>query len=163
MARGALHEVLAADPGAAAAFCALILARAAGPVVWISATPDAWPPGLSAFGLDPADLVLVRAQATADGLVGLRGGPALAQPIAGALLMVRGAPPGMVAGRRLQLAAEAGGGIGLLLLPDTELMPPSPARSRWRVRATPTADMERPMLGRDTAPLQRAADLAPGR
>ena len=41
LARGALHEVLAADPGAAAAFCALILARATGSVVWISATPDA--------------------------------------------------------------------------------------------------------------------------
>ena len=143
LARGALHEVLAADPGAAAAFCALILARATGSVVWISATPDAWPPGLSAFGLDPADLVMVRADRPADGLWALE--EALRSPaVAGALLTVRGTPPDMVAGRRLQLAAEAGGGIGLLLLADMEQVAPSPARTRWRVDATAAEDMERP-------------------
>ena len=143
LARGALHEVLAADPGAAAAFCALILARAAGPVVWISATPDAWPPGLSAFGLDPADLVMVRAKQPAGAFWAFE--EALRSPaVSGALLSVQGAPPDMVAGRRLKLAAEAGGGIGLLLMPDTEQSPPSPARTRWRVAATPTVDMERP-------------------
>ena len=143
LARGALHEVLAADPGAAAAFCALLLARATGSVVWISATPDAWPPGLSAFGLDPADLVMVRAERASDALWAFE--EALRSPaIAGALLNIRGAPPDMVAGRRLQLAAEAGGGVGLLLMADTEQSHPSPARTRWRVAATAAADMERP-------------------
>ena len=143
LARGALHEVLAADPGAAAAFCALILARATGTVVWIGATPDAWPPGLAAFGLDSADLVMVRAERPADGLWALE--EALRSPaVSGALLTVRGTPPDMVAGRRLQLAAEAGGGVGLLLLADTEQVAPSPARTRWRVNATAAEDMERP-------------------
>ncbi|QDJ12288.1 Hypothetical protein HVPorG_03904 (plasmid) [Roseomonas mucosa] len=138
-----MHEVLAADPGAALAFCALLLARAAGPVLWIDAEPDAWPLGLLAFGLNPADLVLVCAPRAADALWAFE--EALRSPAtAGALLMLRRAPPDMVASRRLQLSAEAGGGIGLQVLPDTELLPPSTARSRWRVRAAATADRLRP-------------------
>ncbi len=143
LARGALHEVLAADPGAAAAFCALVLARAVGCVVWIGAAPDAWPPGLSAFGLDPADLLLVRAARPVDALWAFE--EALRSPaVAGALLSVAGAAPGMVAGRRLQLAAEAGGGVGLLLLPDAPDVALTPARTRWRVGAAAADDRERP-------------------
>jgi len=115
LSRAAFHEVLIADPGAAIGFSALILARAAGPVVWIGAEPDIWPEGVRAFGLSNSNLLL-----------------------AGAALVLEGAAPDLIAARRLQLAAEAGGGIGLLILPDTGRRQPSAARSLWRVGAAPS-------------------------
>lgn len=141
--RAAVHEVHASDPGAAAAFCAMVLARAKGTVLWISASPDAWPPGLSAFGLDPGNLVMVRADRASDGLWAFE--EALRSPaVAGALLAVRDVPPDMVASRRLQLAAEAGGGIGLALMPAAGPARPSTARTRWRVGAAASVHRDRP-------------------
>jgi protein ImuA len=141
--RAAVHEVLAAEPGAAAGFCALVLARAARPppgtgeprgsLLWIAAEPDAWPPGLAQFGISPADLVLVQARRPVDGLWAME--EALRCPgVAGALLVL--AELDMTAARRLQLAAEAGGALGLLLRPDSEeAVGATAALTRWRVGA----------------------------
>jgi protein ImuA len=134
LARGAIHELLAAHPGAATALAALILARAGTPVVWIEPNPDPYPAGLAAFELDPAALIIVRADGT-DALWAAE--EALRAPaIAGVLATLPRLD--LATGRRLHLAAEAGGTLGLILRPDTRNPPPTAARTRWRISALPT-------------------------
>lgn len=135
--RAAVHEVLAAEPGAAQGFCALALARTGGTVLWIADGPDAWPTGPGRFGLSPANLILVRAARPEEGLWAME--EALrCRGVSGALLAADGWDE--AATRRLQLAAEAGGGLGLLLRTDEdEATDPdrgaSAASTRWRVGA----------------------------
>jgi protein ImuA len=134
LARAGLHEVLAAEPGAAAGFAALLLSRTGGTVLWIGPDPDAWPPGLARFGLSPAELVLVRASRPAEALWAME--EALRCPaVTGALLALTDID--LTAARRLQLAAEAGGALGMLLRPDNAEPGPSTALTSWRVEALP--------------------------
>ncbi|MEO3472758.1 hypothetical protein AAFN86_12890 [Roseomonas sp. CAU 1739] len=133
--RAALHEILAAEPGAAAGFAAMLLARAGGTVLWIAPEPDAWPPGLARFGLSPAQLVLVRAPRGQDALWAME--ETLRCPAVGAALLVAGELD-LTAARRLQLAAEAGGVLGLLLRSDEDGAAPTAALTRWRIGAAPT-------------------------
>ena len=134
LARGAVHVLLAADRGAAAAFAALILARAGTPAVWIEPDPDPYPAGLAEFGLHPAALIVVRAEG-ADALWAAE--ESLRAPaVAGVLAALPRLD--LATGRRLHLAAEAGGTLGLILRPDTPDPPPSAARTRWRITGLPT-------------------------
>lgn len=135
-----LHEVLAAEPGAGMGFAALLLARAQAAlpgrsVLWIADEPDAYPPGLATLGLSAASLVLVRAPRPADALWAAE--EALRCPaIAAALVM--NVTPDLTAARRLQLAAETGGGIGLLLRGEEAAPGPTAALTRWRLAARPS-------------------------
>ncbi|MFQ3623847.1 MAG: hypothetical protein SNJ73_09905, partial [Acetobacteraceae bacterium] len=121
LARAAIHEILASDPGTCAAFCGLVLGRAGGPATWIEERPEPYPPGLAAFGLDPAGLIVVRA-GRADLLWAAE--ECLRCAALGAVVAVLPALD-LAAGRRLQLAAEAGGALGLLVRPDRAPVPPS--------------------------------------
>ena len=122
LARGGLHELLAASPGAGAGFAAVLLGLAGGTVLWIAggaARTMPWPPGLARCGLPPERLVLLRADRPEDAFWAME--ESLRCPaVGGALLALDARQEAMLtltATRRLQLAAEAGGGIGLLLRP----------------------------------------------
>jgi len=144
-----LHEVLAAEPGAGMGFSALLLARAQAAlpgrsVLWIAGEPDAYPPGLAQLGLSAAGLVLVRAPRPADALWAAEEG--LRCPAIAAVLLVN-ATPDLTAARRLQLAAETGGGIGLLLRDDDANPGPTAALTRWRLSARAATDASPHHLG----------------
>ncbi|WP_010140514.1 ImuA family protein [Oceanicola sp. S124] len=129
-----VHEVC--GPGATA-FAAVTCARArAGALIWIR---EAWQPDrLNPLGLvdffDPARLVLANAASAVDALAvaeeALRDGA-----VALAVIEIT-RPLDLREGRRMQLAARAGGTTGLCLIPEG--MGSNAAESRWRV--TPLLD-----------------------
>ena len=149
--RAALHEVVAAAPGeaAAAGFCAALLARLAegrGPALWCLARGDLHGPGLGAFGLAPDRLIVVRARRPVEVLWAMEEG--LRSGRLGAVLGEARAVD-LTAGRRLQLAAKAGGTPCLALLAPAAGRAPGAALTRWRVAAAPSAPEDGlPGLGR---------------
>ncbi|MFC7738104.1 ImuA family protein [Roseomonas sp. GCM10028921] len=128
--RAALHEILSDGAGAAAGFAALLMARSGSTVFWIARDPDPWPPGLAGFGLPPSRLVVAQPSNHQDALWATE--EALRCPAVSAVLLMTERPDA-TAMRRLQLAAETGGGIGLLLRASEEEEGPSLATTRWRV------------------------------
>jgi protein ImuA len=169
---GALHELRPAEPGdmaAAAGFTLAVLARLQGarpgqghvsgrgrPWLWVRQdlagreTGEPYGPGLAAFGLDPAALVLVAASDVRESLraaeEGLR-----CRALAGVLLEPWGEAKALdlTAMRRLSLAAEASGVTLLLLRSGThdarEAPGPGGALTRWRIAAAPSAPQ--PVVG----------------
>jgi protein ImuA len=143
LARAALHEVLAVGElaGPALGFAALAMARSGGTVLWIAPEPEAWPPGLARFGLDPSRLLLVRAARQADALWAME--EALrCRAVSAALLFSPGI--NLTAGRRLMLAAEAGGALGILLRADSASPGPAVAMTRWRIGPLPALAPDQP-------------------
>ena len=150
LARGALHEVFAADAGIATAFCALLAGRLAkdaenASILWCERpwTLDAgalYGPALLQFGIDPARLILVRVRRDNDVLwameEGLRCGQVAA--VVGELDDIS-----LTASRRLQLAAEETGVTALSLRSKVDKPPPSAAATRWRLDAV-THERDRP-------------------
>jgi protein ImuA len=148
LARAALHEVRPErtqwDDGAAAGFASVILGRlqaaVQGRVLWIARRGDLYPPGLRGFGVDPDRLMLARADDDAGVLWALEEAlrcPALAGAVGEVGALDR------TAARRLQLAAEAGGVLGIALLRRRVAAhgrrEPSAAATRWQVGALASA------------------------
>jgi len=136
---GALVELLSAEGGGAWSF-ACIAARAAardgGFVAWIDAAGDLYPPAAVALGLDPARLLVVRPRSAADALWAFDQAIRSRAVAAAIVALNRLSTP---VTRRLQLAAEIGEGVALLLRDEREARIPSAAAVRLRVRPAPSA------------------------
>jgi protein ImuA len=147
LAGGALHEIGPAAPlqgGAAAGFAMALAARALrgrGQAVWIQ--PDfnvteagaLYGPGLDLMGLPMGRLVILRVPRPRDALWAME--EALKCPAAGAVVAeLAGEEADLTATRRLALAAREGGGLGLILHPNScpaSDSQPSTATTRWEV------------------------------
>jgi protein ImuA len=141
---GALVEVLAAAAGAGAWTLALLLAeRACGAhKALVVADPRGWfyPPAASKLGVDLEQCIVVRPASARDAVAAFR--QALACAAVGAALGWFDQLSSSE-GRQLQLAAEAGGGMGLLVRPAAALRNPSFAGLRLLVRPAPAPDFPR--------------------
>jgi protein ImuA len=136
-----LHE-FAGPLGDAAktGFAVMLAGRRRGPILWCRARHvvleegASYGPGLRDFGIDADRLILVDAARQADLLWAVEEG---ARTKGLAAVLAEGAMPDLTASRRLQLAAEAGGGLVFLLAAGT---PPqsSSALTRWRIDSLPS-------------------------
>ncbi len=132
---GRVHEVC--GPGAAG-FAVIAAARLDGPLLWIR---EIWredrlnPVGMAVF-LDPHRLLVVEAATQADLLAVAE--EALRDGSVAFVVIEVSQPLGLTEGRRLQLAARAGGSTGLCLIPEG--MGSNAAETRWR--AAPLYDPE---------------------
>ena len=147
LALGALHEVCGAGPelahtAAAALFLAGALARLKGPVLWCLPRRDLFGPALAGAGLHPDRVIF--AEGGDEATVFAVAEEALRQPgLAG--VVVETTRLGPTSSRRLQLAAEGSGVVGLVLRRWCRREDP-PAGStvsttRWRVAALPSASL----------------------
>jgi protein ImuA len=152
LAAAALHEVTGAasglgDDAAATLFVAGIAARRPGIVLWALSRPDLFAPGLALAGLGPDRILYAECSRDEDVLAvmeeGLRHGGLAA--VVGEIGRV-----GMASTRRLQLAAEEGGTMALMLKRwrrsgEDPLGLPSAAVTRWRI--APAASSPLPVAG----------------
>jgi protein ImuA len=158
LADAGLHEAAPAagglsDDAAATLFLAGIAGRRAGTggtVLWVMARRDLFAPGLAQGGLAPDRLLVAEAGDDRDVLAvmeeGLRHG-ALAAVVGEA------GRAGLTETRRLQLAAEEGGTMALLLrrwrkAGQDPLVEGSTAITRWRIGSAPSAPLPVDGIGR---------------
>ncbi|MEA3061031.1 MAG: protein ImuA [Sphingomonadales bacterium] len=155
LAAAALHEAAGDRPGlpdeaAATLFLASLAARREGIVLWAFARRDLFAPGLQQAGLSPERLLYAECGRDEEVLAvmeeGLRHGGLAA--VVGEAARVT-----MAATRRLQLAAEEGGVMALLLkrrrqAGEEPLGLPSAAVTRWRIAAAPSSPLPAAGVGR---------------
>ncbi|MGL4638081.1 MAG: ImuA family protein [Beijerinckiaceae bacterium] len=156
LALGSLHEAAGGGEGAlhgaaAALFMAGIAARTTGKVLWCVTKADLFAPALAQVGLGPNRVIYVEAGDEKTVLAcfeeGLRHGGLGA-------VVAEVAHLSMTASRRLQLAAESSGSIGLAIRrwrrqrEAADFGQPTASVTRWRVTALPSLALPVPGVGR---------------
>lgn len=156
LALGALHEVAggangALDGAAAALFTAGILARTHGQILWCLPRRDLFAPALAQAGLHPDRVIYAEAGSETAILAcfeeGLRHGGLAA-------VVAEVAKLAMTPSRRLQLAAESTGTIGIAVrrwrrqTEAADFGQPTASMTRWRVTALPSSPLPVPGVGR---------------
>jgi protein ImuA len=136
-----LHEIAAAHGDAAGTgFAVNLIGQRPGPVLWCRSrraaleTGDPYGPGIIGLGLSPDRLILVEAARPAELLWAME---EAARTRGLAAVVANGVMPDLTASRRLQLAAEAGGGL-VFLLPTGRQSAPSTALTRWFAASAPS-------------------------
>jgi protein ImuA len=155
LAAAALHEAAGdraglPDEAAATLFLASVAARTHGTILWALARRDLFAPGLAQAGLAPGRVLYAECGRDEEVLAvmeeGLRHGGLGA--VVGEAARVT-----MAATRRLQLAAEEGGTLALMLKRrkkpgEDPLLLPSAAVTRWRIGCAPSAPLPVAGVGR---------------
>ncbi len=156
LAFGALHEFAGGGAGtvdgaAAALMVAGIAAQTKGQVVWCLTRPDLFFPALAQAGLHPKRVIFVESDKEEDVLASME--EALAYGGLGAVIGELVRLP-MTTSRRLQLAAEKTGTIGLAVrrwrrqTEASDYGQPTAATTRWRVSVLPSEPLPVPGVGR---------------
>lgn len=151
----ALHEAAAmgsnwGDDAPAILFMAGIAARNPGPVLWIVRRRDLFAPAFSQAGLSPERLIHAEAHDDAELLASME--DALRHRGLAAVIGEVG-KASLGATRRLQLAAEGGTTLALLMrrparVGEDPLAPPSAAMTRWRIGSAPSSPLPVAGVGR---------------
>jgi protein ImuA len=141
----------AIDGAAAALFAAGVAARTRGKVLWCLTRPDLFAPALAQAGLMPDRVIYVEAGDEKSVLIcfeeGLRHGGLGA-------VVAEVAQLSMTVSRRLQLAAEGSGTIGIAIrrwrrpAEAADFGQPTASVTRWRVSALPATPLPVPGVGR---------------
>lgn len=145
LAGGAIHEVLdGSEEGSSGMFSVLIAsafvrAKAGGWIVWSDPYRTLYPPALARAGVALDRLLILRPRSSQDELWAVAECMRCAG-VAATVASIGKLTP--VQARRLQLAAEQGGGGGVLTRPDDARSTNYAAATRWRVSPCPIPSRE---------------------
>jgi protein ImuA len=156
LAYGALHEFAGGGSGtvdgaAAALFAAGVAARSKGKVLWCLTRPDLFAPALSQAGLHPDRVIYCESDKEEDVLASMEEGLSFGglAAVVGELVRLP-----MTASRRLQLAAEKTGTMGLVVrrwrrqTEASDYGNPTASTTRWRISVLPSEPLPTTGIGR---------------